>query len=114
MTNPRVLVMQKDSLLNQALANILKNSECEISVITSGASEARAFIDETSKLKPDIVILGESTPMAGKEVLGYLLMSNPEMQVVVVSEDTNYVHIFHKMDKLITRQTDLLDVLCVD
>jgi hypothetical protein len=36
------------------------------------------------------------------------------MQVVVVSEDTNYLHIFHKKDMLITRQTDLLDVLCVD
>ena len=110
----RVLVMQKESLLNQALANILKNSECEIKVITSSASEAKGLIAETSELKPDIVILGESTPMAGKEVLGYLLMSSPEMQVVVVSEDTNYLHIFHKKDMLITRQTDLLDVLCVD
>lgn len=114
MTNPRVLVMQKDSLLNQALANILKNSECEISVITSGASNSQGLIAETTELKPDIVILGESTPMAGKDVLGYLLMSNPEMQVVVVSEDTNYLHVFHKKDMLITRQTDLLDVLCVD
>ena len=113
MNTPRVLVMQKDSLLNQALANLLKNSECEIKVITSSASEAKGLIAETSELKPDIVILGESTPMAGKEVLGYLLMSNPEMQVVVVSEDTNYLHVFHKKDKLITRQTDLLDVLCI-
>lgn len=113
MTNPRVLVMQKDSLLNQALANLLKNSECEIKVITSTASEAKGLIAETSELKPDIIILGESTPMAGKDVLGYLLMSNPEMQVVVVSEDSNYLHVFHKKDKLITRQTDLLDVLCV-
>ncbi len=113
MNTPRVLVMQKDLLLNQALANLLKNSECEIKVITSSASEAKGLIAETSELKPDIVILGESTPMAGKEVLGYLLMSNPEMQVVVVSEDTNYLHVFHKKDKLITRQTDLLDVLCI-
>jgi DNA-binding NarL/FixJ family response regulator len=112
MTNPRVLVLQKESLLNQALANILKNSECDISVITSGAMEAKGFIEETAELRPDVVILGESTPMASKDVLGYLLMSNPEMQVVIVSEDTNYLHIFHKKDMLITRQTDLLDVLC--
>jgi DNA-binding NarL/FixJ family response regulator len=112
MKNIRVLVMQKESLLNQALANILKNSECEISVITSGASELKGLIAETTKLKPDIVILGESTPMAGQDGLGYLLMSNPELQVIVVSEDTNYLHIFHKKDKLMTRQTDLLDLLC--
>ncbi len=46
-------------------------------------------------------------------MLGHLLMINPELQVIIVSEDSNWVHIFHKKDMLMTRQSDLLDVLCV-
>jgi chemotaxis response regulator CheB len=105
--------MKQDSLLNRALASALLNSNCEIKIIASSASDVRGLIAETSKLKPDVVIIGESMPLARKDALGSLLMSYPEMRVVVVSEDTNWLHVFHKTDKLMTRQADLLDVLCL-
>jgi DNA-binding NarL/FixJ family response regulator len=114
MNNPRVLILKKDSLLNQALENLFKNSECSLNVMTSGENDVRGLIAEASELKPDVVILGESTPLARKDVLGDLLMSNPEMQVITVSEDTNWIHIFKKKDKLMTRQSDLLDLLCTE
>jgi DNA-binding NarL/FixJ family response regulator len=106
--------MKEDSLLNRALASALESSNCELKIITSGANDLSSLIAETSKLKPDIVIIGESMPLAGKDVLGSLLMSYPEMRVVVVSEDSNWLHVFHKKDKLMTRNADLLDVLCLD
>jgi DNA-binding NarL/FixJ family response regulator len=112
MNNPRILIMQQDSLLNHALATLINNSECNLKVFTIGENDVRGMIAETSELKPDVVILGESTPLARKDVLGDLLMSNPEMQVITISEDTNWIHIFHKKDKLMTRQSDLLDLLC--
>jgi chemotaxis response regulator CheB len=105
--------MKQDSLLNRALASALLRSDCEIKIIPSSANDAKSLITETSKFKPDIVIIGESMPLARKDALGSLLMSYPEMRVVVVSEDTNWLHIFHKTDKLMTRQADLLDVLCL-
>jgi chemotaxis response regulator CheB len=113
MNIPSVLVMKQDSLMNSALADVLKKSECELKVITSEGNDMKSLIEEASELKPDVVLLGESTLLARKDVLGYLLMSNPELQVIVVSEDTNWIHIFTKRDKLMTRQTDLVDVLCV-
>jgi chemotaxis response regulator CheB len=113
MNIPRVLVMNQDSLLNSALTDILKNSACDVKVVTSGVNDVKGLIKETSELKPDIVLIGESTPLAQEDVLGHLLMINPELQVIIVSEDSNWVHIFHKKDLLMTRQSDLLDVLCV-
>ena len=113
MNIPRVLVMNQDSLLNSALTDILKSSICDIKVVTSGVNDVKGLIEETSKLKPDVVLIGESTPLAQEDVLGHLLMINPELQVIIVSEDSNWVHIFHKKDFLMTRQSDLLDVLCV-
>ncbi|MGA2502733.1 MAG: hypothetical protein ABSG01_01430 [Anaerolineales bacterium] len=109
-----VLVTKQDSMLNRALTDLLQSSNCELRIITSGANDVHGLIAETSKVKPDIVILGESTPLARMDVLGNLLMSYPKMRVVVVSEESNWLHIFDKKDKLMTRNADLLDALCVD
>lgn len=109
-----VLVTKQDSMLNRALANLMHSSNCDFKIISSSAKDVKSLITETAKFKPDIVILGESTPLARMEVLGNLLMSYPEMRVVVVSEESNWLHVFDKRDKLMTRQADLLDVLCLD
>jgi DNA-binding NarL/FixJ family response regulator len=99
-------------MLNRALTDLLHSSDCELKIITSGANDVHGLIAETSKIKPDVVILGESTPLARMDVLGNLLMSYPEMRVVVVSEESNWLHIFDKKDKLMSQNSDLLDVLC--
>jgi chemotaxis response regulator CheB len=107
-----VLVTKQDSMLNRALTDLLHSSDCELKIITSGANDVHSLIAETSKVKPDVVILGESTPLARMDVLGNLLMSYPQMRVVIVSEESNWLHIFDKKDKLMTGHADLLDALC--
>jgi chemotaxis response regulator CheB len=109
-----VLVTKQDSMLNRALNDLLQSSDCKLKVIKSGAVDVNGLITETSQVKPDIVILGESTPLARMDVLGNLLMSYPKMRVVVVSEESNWLHIFDKKDTLMTGHADLLDALCVE
>jgi hypothetical protein len=100
-------------MINRALTDLLQSSNCELKIITSGANDIHSLIAETSRVKPDIVILGESSPLARLDVLGNLLMSYPKMRVVVVSEESNWLHIFDKKDKLMAQNSDLLDALCV-
>ncbi len=109
-----VLAVQQDSLIGRALTSVLVGSKSELKVITYKSEDIGGLVAETSELKPDVVILGESTPLAAKESLGQLLMSFPTLRVVVVGEGDNWLHVFSKRDKLVTRQTDLLDVLCLD
>ena len=71
-------------------------------------------VPEAIATRPDVVILGESTPLAAESSLGQLLMSFPSLRVIVVGEGSNWLHVFSKQDKLVTRQTDLLDVLCLE
>jgi chemotaxis response regulator CheB len=109
-----LLAIPNNSLLDRALGSIILNGDPEIKVITSAARTLAELIVEISDLTVDIVILGESIPLAAKDSLVSLLMSFTELRVVVVSEDTNWLHIFHKKDSLMTRQADLMDVLNFD
>lgn len=106
-----ILALQEHSLMNQALINALLSSIPEHKVITSTANGLETLITEIEELKPDVVLLGEAMPLAAKDILAHLLMCFPELRVIVVSEDTNWLHIFHKRDLLLTRQSDLLDIV---
>jgi chemotaxis response regulator CheB len=114
MSEPCVLAVQQDSLIGRALTSVLSSSKSELKVITYKAKDIVGLVAETSEQKPDVVILGESTPLAAKDSLGQLLMSFPTLRVIVVGEGNNWLHVFSKKDKLVTSQTDLLDVLCLE
>ena len=114
MNTPCVLAVQQDSLIGRALASVLMSSNSDLKLITYQAMDIRGLVAETMQLKPDVVILGESTPLAAESSLGQLLMSFPALRVIVVGEGNNWLHVFSKKDKLVTRQTDLLDVLCLE
>ena len=106
-----ILAVQQYSLMNQALINALLSSVVEHKVLTSTANSLEALITEISELKPDVILLGEAMPLAAKDTLAHLLMCFPELRVIVVSEDTNWLHVFHKKDMLLTRQSDLFDIV---
>ncbi len=114
MTITCLLAIPNNTLLDRALGSIIVNGSPEIKVVTSKAKTLAELVVEISDLDVDVVIVGESMPMAAKDALVSLLMSFTELRVVVVSEDTNWLHIFHKKDSLMTRQADLLDVLYFD
>jgi chemotaxis response regulator CheB len=114
MSAPCILAVQQDSLISRALVSILQKEKSDLKVFTYKAKDLDGLIAETSEIKPDVVILGETAPLAASNSLGSLLMSFPQLRVIVVGEGTNWMHIFSKRDKLVTRQTDLLDVLCLE
>ncbi len=109
-----LLALPNNSLLDRAFGSIILNGNPEIKLITSAAKTLAELIVEISDLSVDIVILGESLPLAAKNSLVSLLMSFTELRVVVVSEDTNWLSTFHKKDSLMTRQADLMDILYFD
>lgn len=106
-----MLAVQQHSLLNQALITALLSSAPEHKLVTSTANGLEALITEISELKPDVVLLGEAMPLAAKDILAHLLMCFSELRVIVVSEDTNWLHVFHKKDLLLTSQRDLFDIV---
>jgi chemotaxis response regulator CheB len=106
-----LLAVGQHSLMNQALVAALLSSNPEHEVVTSNAEDLDALVNEISELKPNVVVLGEAIPLAAMDSLAHVLISLPELRVIVVSQDTNWVHVFNKREQLLTRQSDLLDIV---
>jgi DNA-binding NarL/FixJ family response regulator len=108
---PSVLVLKRNSLLNQAMASILQSSSSKLKVITSSANDVQGLVDDIANHAPDVILLDESMTLANKESLTHLLMVYPNLRVIVASDDSNWLHIYRKKDMLMTRPGDLLNVI---
>lgn len=109
-----LIAVPNNTLLDRALASVILSGNSEIKLVTSVASTLTELVSEISDLRADIVIVSESMPLAAKDALISLLMSFTELRLIVVSEDTNWLHVFHKKDMLMTRQSDFKDSILFD
>jgi DNA-binding NarL/FixJ family response regulator len=109
---PRVLILQKNSLLSHALTSILHGPETrQFTTVTSAARDFQALVSDISELDPDYVLLEESTFMASTNALIDLLKTYPGMRVMIISEDSNLLHIYQNRNVLLTQPEDLLKEL---
>ncbi len=109
-----LIAVPNNTLLDRALASVILNGSSEIKLVTSIARNLQELVSEISDLRADVVVLSDSMPLAAKESLISLLMSFTELRLVVVSEDTNWLHVFHKKDILMTQQSDFKDSIYFD
>jgi DNA-binding NarL/FixJ family response regulator len=107
---PCVLVLKPDVLLKRAFVSLLTAGN-EFEVVVSEAKDLSELADDIFKIGPDIVFLSESMPLAKKETLIQLIVIHPGIKVVLVSEDSNWLHIFNKEDRLLTSLDDLLPII---
>lgn len=112
MKTPRVLILQENSLLSHALKSILRGSEThQLKMVTSEAKDFTNLVLDISELDPDYVLLEESALATSKNQLIDLLKIYPGLRVIVISEESNLLHIYQNRDMLLTRPEDLLMAL---
>ena len=107
---PCILVLKADVLVKRAFASLM-TSGADFEVVVSEAIDIPELADDISKTKPDVVFLSISIPLAKTDSLSQLLIRHPGLRVVVVSDDSNWLHIFKHEDKLLTCLDDLLLVI---
>lgn len=83
-------------------------------MVTSAAKDFQALVMDISELDPDYVLFEESTPLTSKSMLVDLLTICPGLRVIVISENSNWLHIYHKRNMLLTSPEDLLTALSSD
>lgn len=108
-----VLVMKTDVLLKRAVISLM-DLEKELEIVVSEAIDIPELAMDVSKINPSVILFSESHPVAAKETLAQLLFSHPKLRVVVVSENSNWLHVFDKEDRLMTSLDDLIAVIKVN
>ena len=113
MNNPNsfcVLVLKSDVMLKRAVLSLM-NLEKELEIVISEAVDIKKLTRDVSKINPNVILFSESQPLAVKETVAQLLVSHPKIRIVIVSVNSNWLHIYDKEDKLLTRLEDLLTVI---
>ncbi len=107
----RVLVATREMLLGSGIESMLvRQKELDLVGITLG--NKTDLIKKISRLKPEVVILDETTYLVSARDLLALLTDWPEIRLVVVSASENRVQIYNKRQILVTQSTDLVEMMC--
>jgi DNA-binding NarL/FixJ family response regulator len=102
--------MESDVLVKRAVASLMILAS-ELEVVVSEAVDIPELVRDINKINPTVLLLNESLPLSDKDSLTHLLISHPKLKVVIVSVDSNWLHIFDKQDMLLTRLDDLLAII---
>ena len=71
---------------------------------------ARVLMAEIERHQPNVVVLERGTCLSELETLAKALVRFPELRVIVVSEQNNWLHIYSKEEILVTQATNLVSL----
>jgi hypothetical protein len=112
--SPCLLIVEHDVLMSRALPSILRDTPAALKVFISHASDVQALIADITAVGADVILIGESMVFASGEPLAQVLTMCPKMRVIVADEESNWVHIFGKEDRLLAQLADLVSVIFSD
>jgi hypothetical protein len=96
------------------MTNILQNSDSKIKFFNSIATDVKDISIDISKFDPDVVLLEESMTKENTDMVPRFLMTYPNIRFIVISNDSNWLHIYRNKEMLITHPRDLLSSITSD
>ena len=108
---PCVLAIAKDTLLSFALTNLINASDTGLVVVESNASTFEELVTEINTHRADVILLEKSSSFAGEQALTKLLMLYPRLLVIIIDEESNWLHIYRREDILMTSAADLISAI---
>ena len=108
---PCVLVITINSLLSLALTNLINTSSEGLVVFESSAQDLNELIREINSYEADVLLLERNCAFSDEESLAKLLVSYPELLLIIVNEEDNWMHTYRRKNVLINSPADLLNVI---
>jgi hypothetical protein len=105
------LAIQKNSLFKQAVSSLIGKATNGIELYESEADNVEGLIKEISDMAPHVLLLEESSPLLNESVLAGLLMISPCVSVIVVSEETSFMHVVHRETIQLSSSIDLIEAI---
>lgn len=107
------LVGRKDSLFKQLVASLLVDMMDNLDVQENQTTDFEGLLDEIQRVKPHLILLEEAFPFSGTSILFRLLMNVPDLPFVVISEDSNLMHVVRCNTRLLGSSQDLIETINV-
>lgn len=108
---PCIVTVKKRSLLSHILTDLTGTSGNGLFLIYSAATTMEEFVMEIENNNAAVVMLEKSTTFADEDAVAKLLMLFSKLLVIVFSEDSNWLNIFRREDKLLVSSVDLIDAV---
>ncbi len=70
-----------------------------------------SLLDEIREAKPDMILLEEEAPFLENSLMIHLLTNVPNLPVIVISEDSNQMHVIRCRTRLLSSSRDLIEVI---
>jgi len=102
---------RKDTLFKNLVASLLNGRIDDMDVQESQADDFDGLLVEISEADPTLIMLDDSYPFSKDSFLVQILLHRPDLPVIVISEDSNLMHIVRKETKIIDSSKDLFNVV---
>lgn len=108
----RVLIIENNLLVGAVVQVLLANV---VGLELTGASPQSSLdmIKTIDQVKPNVVILDESSRFVIPLKLLILFRLTYQMRVIIVSANSDVVRIYGKQDILVTDSTQFVDIVCL-
>ncbi len=106
----RVLIIENELLLGAGI-QVLLAAEVDLDVIGIAAIDEERLAQELSRLRPDVIILDETSRLACPDKLQVLLNGTSQVQIVVISASHDLIRIYNKREIRLYQTTDFLDII---
>jgi len=96
-----------NSLFRQLVASLLQDLT-NVTLHESRAADFTGFLNEVSDIQPDLILLDDSSPFSEDSLLTRLLINEPALPVIVISENSNVMHIVRRERVMLHSSDDLV------
>lgn len=105
------LAGRKDSLFKQLVASLLMDATDHLELYENKSGEVAELLNEIKEAKPDMIVLEDSAPFAENSLLIRILIHVPEVPMIVISEDSNLIHVVRCQTRLLGSSNDLIETI---
>jgi len=105
------LAGRKDSLFKNLVATLLNDLIKDLILYESQAEDLEGLLNEISETDPTLILLDDSSSFSSESPLMSILMRKPGLPVIVISENSNSMHIVRRETQIINTSRDLIKAI---
>ncbi len=93
------------------MSSLLLSMTTDIALFESTTHDLDCFLQEVSHTEPDLILLEESSPFSAEAQLVHVLIAKPDIPVIVISQENNWIHVVRRESVRLRSANDLIDAM---